>query len=292
MAEHLASWNDTPTTQAIVDFVESAASGVPLEERVATFDNDGTLWCEKPMPIQLDFTLRRLAAMAEEDESLRGEQPWKAAYEKDLKWLGAAVAKHYQGDDSDVKKLLVAVPQAFAGLTVEEYDARVTESFADARHPTLARTYDTCGYQPMVELLRYLEANGFTCYIASGGDRDFMRPIAGHLYGIPRERVIGSSFSLEYQETRTAPPSSTSPRWSSSTTGRRSRCGSGAGSDAGRSSPAATRTATSRCCASRGLPSARRSDYSSSTTTPSASSPTRPAPSRLSSGRASGTGPS
>ena len=200
MAEHLASWNDTPTTQAIVDFVESAASGVPPEERVATFDNDGTLWCEKPMPIQLDFTLRRLAAMAEEDESLRGEQPWKAAYEKDLKWLGAAVEKHYQGDDSDVKKLLVAVPQAFAGLTVEEYDARVTEFFADARHPTLARTYDTCGFQPMVELLRYLEANGFTCYIASGGDRDFMRPIAGHLYGIPPERVIGSSFSLEYQE--------------------------------------------------------------------------------------------
>ncbi|MGH3044129.1 MAG: HAD family hydrolase [Gaiellaceae bacterium] len=200
MPQSLASWNDTQTTQAIVDFVEAAARDVAPEERVATFDNDGTLWCEKPMPIQLDFTLGRLAEMAAADPKLQGEQPWKAAYEKDFQWLGTAMVKHYQGDDGDLNKLMVAVPQAFAGMTVEDYDAAVANFFADARHPTLGRRYDACGYQPMIELLGYLEANGFTCYIASGGDRDFMRPIAGRLYGVPPERVIGSSLSLEYQE--------------------------------------------------------------------------------------------
>jgi FMN phosphatase YigB (HAD superfamily) len=196
----LASWNDTTTRTAIEEFVEAAARDLPPEERVAVFDNDGTLWCEKPMPIQLDFTLRRLAAMAESDEKLREEQPWKAAYEQDVKWLGAAVEKHYHGDDSDVRKLLVAIPQAFAGLTVEEYDEQVAAFFAEARHPTLDRPYEACGYRPMIELLRYLEAHGFATYIASGGDRDFMRPVAGRIYGIPPERVIGSSFSLEYRE--------------------------------------------------------------------------------------------
>lgn len=200
MAQPLASWNDTATRQAIADFVEAAVRDVPPEERVAVFDNDGTLWCEKPLPIQLDFTLRRLAEMAEEDEKLRHEQPWKAAYEKDLQWLGAAMVKHYHGDDGDLKRLMVAVPQAFGGVTVEEYDAKVAEFFAAAVHPTLGRAYDACAYEPMVELLRYLEANGFVTYIASGGDRDFMRPIAGRLYGVPPERVIGSSFTLEYRE--------------------------------------------------------------------------------------------
>ncbi len=152
------------------------------------------------MPIQLDFTLRRLAGMAEQDPKLRAEQPWKAAYEKDFEWLGNAMVKHYHGDDGDMRKLMAAVPKSFAGLTVEEYDAKVGEFFETARHPTLDRPYLACGYAPMVELLRYLEANGFTTYIASGGDRDFMRPIAGRLYGVQPERVIGSSLSLTYQE--------------------------------------------------------------------------------------------
>ena len=99
----LRSWNDTGTTQAIVEFVETAARELPREERVAVFDNDGTLWSEKPMPIELGFILQRLAAMAEEDASLREKQPWKAAYEKDYAWLGGVIEKHYAGDDSDVK---------------------------------------------------------------------------------------------------------------------------------------------------------------------------------------------
>jgi phosphoserine phosphatase len=173
------------------EYVEPAA-------RVAVYDNDGTLWCEKPMPIQLDFTVRRLVEMARDDESLHNQQPYQAAYQNDLKWMGTAMIKHYRGDDSDLKLLMGAVTAAFDTMSVEAYDKLVLSFFGEADHPTLERPYRTCGYAPMVELLRYLEANGFTNYIASGGDRDFMRPIAGHLYGIPPERVIGSALGLTY----------------------------------------------------------------------------------------------
>lgn len=110
------------------------------------------------------------------------------------------MVKHYQGDDGDLKLLMGAVTEAFDSITVENYDARVRAFFDDADHPTLGRPYADCGYAPMVELLRYLEANGFTVYIASGGDRDFMRPVAEGLYGIPPERVIGSALGLSYRE--------------------------------------------------------------------------------------------
>jgi phosphoserine phosphatase len=174
------------------EYVEPAA-------RVAVYDNDGTLWCEKPMPIQLDFTVRRLAEMVRDDESLQNQQPYQAAYQNDLKWMGTAMVKHYRGDDSDLKLLMGAVTAAFDTMSVEAYDQLVLSFFEEADHPTLERPYRTCGYAPMVELLRYLEANGFTNYIASGGDRDFMRPVAGDLYGIPPERVIGSALGLTYQ---------------------------------------------------------------------------------------------
>jgi phosphoglycolate phosphatase-like HAD superfamily hydrolase len=200
----LDSWNDTPTRAAIEDYVRTVTDGpgfVPEVERIATFDNDGTLWSEKPIPIQLDFTLHRMAAMAKSDPSLRDQQPWKAAYENDMKWLGDAMVKHYHGDDGDARLLLGAVPKTIADLSVEEYHQEVTDFFETAEHPTLKRPYRACGFKPMVELLRYLEGNGFTTYIASGGDRDFMRPIAGHIYGIPPERIIGSSQAIEYRET-------------------------------------------------------------------------------------------
>jgi hypothetical protein len=201
----LPSWRDTATRQAIADFVESVTkeggpSYVPPEERVAVFDNDGTLWAEKPMPIQLDFTLRRLAEMAAQDPALREQQPWKASYEQDLHWLGAAMVKHYHGDDGDLRLLMGAIPRAFEAMSVDAYQASVTAFFDNANHPTLGRPYRACGYRPMVELLRYLEGNGFTPYIASGGDRDFMRTIAWALYGIPPERVIGSTQAIEYRE--------------------------------------------------------------------------------------------
>lgn len=195
----LESWSDGPTKSAIVDFVERTVTDIPPEERVAVFDNDGTLWCEKPMYVQLDFLLRRFKEQAAADASLRDKQPYRAAYTGDLSWLGDAVTKHYQGDDADFKLLLAAVLSAHHAITVDEHASRVDAFFAEARHPTLGRPYTSCGYTPMVELLRYLEANGFTNYIVSGGGRDFMRPVTWQMYGIPRERVVGSSVGLMYK---------------------------------------------------------------------------------------------
>jgi phosphoserine phosphatase len=197
----LASWNDGAAKAAIVGFVgrvtdEGGADYVVPAERIAVFDNDGTLWCEKPMPVELGFVLARLAEMAEADESLRDKQPWRAAHERDYGWLGEAVEKHYAGDDSDVKVLFGGIVRAFAGKSVEEYATAADAFLRGGRHPTLDRSFHECGYVPMIELLRYLEANGFTNYIASGGDRDFMRPVTHEMYGIPGDRVIGSSTAL------------------------------------------------------------------------------------------------
>ena len=199
----LASWRDTSTTRAIVDFVdrvtrEGSAGFVEPADRVAVFDNDGTLWSEKPIPIQLDFTLYRLAELAKSDKSLQAGQPYKAAVERDYRWLGEAMVKHYHGDDADVGLLMAAVGSAFEGMTVEAFGEDVTTWLRTAAHPVLRRPYLSCAFVPMVDLLRYLEANGFTTYIASGGDRDFMRPFAEQLYGIPPERVIGSALGLDF----------------------------------------------------------------------------------------------
>jgi phosphoserine phosphatase len=199
----LSSWREGPAKHALVEFVrktcgESGAEAVPVEERVAVFDNDGTLWCEKPMPIQLDFILRRLVEMATAEPALRGRQPWKAAYERDYAWLGSLLAQHYAGDDRNVKVLAAGVLAAYDGTTVEDFEARSHAFLRDVPHPTLGRGYLDCAYAPMVELLDYLAANGFSNYIASGGGRDFMRPISREVYGIPRERVIGSSAALAY----------------------------------------------------------------------------------------------
>jgi phosphoserine phosphatase len=183
----------------VVEFVERTVSdGVPVEERVAVFDNDGTLWCEKPTPIQADFILRRLFEMAEADPALRDRQPWKAAYERDYGWLGQVVAEHYAGDDTNVRTLLGGVLAAYAGISVEDFEAKADAFLRTTQHPILGRGYLECAYAPMVELLGYLESNGCSNYIASGGGRDFMRPISREVYGVPRERVIGSASALKY----------------------------------------------------------------------------------------------
>src|ERR1700731_2443161 len=174
----LDTWNDGETKSAIVDFVrrvttEGGPDYVEPSLRGAVFDNDGTLWCEK--------------------------QPYKAA-DGDLKWFGEAATKHYEGDDSDIKVLGVAVLSANVAISTEEHAARVDAFFAGATDPTRGRPYMAGGYVPMVELLRYLEANGFACYIVSGGGRDFMRPVTAPMYGIPPERVVGSSVGLIYQD--------------------------------------------------------------------------------------------
>ena len=197
MAELLPSWNDTATRAAIVSYVDSLAE-VPPEERVAVFDSDGTLWCEKPMQVEVGFILGRLAEMAAADESLRSVQPWQAAHEHDYGWLGEAITKHYHGDDNDMNVLMGGILKAFRGVSVEYYAAAADAYLQQAQHPTLQRPLRDCGYLPMVELLRYLEAHGFTNYIASGGDRDFMRCVTDAIYQIPAERVIGSSNALRY----------------------------------------------------------------------------------------------
>jgi phosphoglycolate phosphatase-like HAD superfamily hydrolase len=201
----LPSWKDTKTKQDILDFVaavtdESSSDYVPPAERIAAFDNDGTLWCEKPMYIQFDLLLRKLAGQAESDSSLRSQQPWKAAWEKDFDWLGGAITKHYQGDDSDSQVLLGGIVSLSADKAAERVEAEAKVFIENERHPTLGLTYRDCIYQPMLELLQYLEANGFINYIVSGGGRDFMRGFAHDLYGIPRERVIGSTVAYRFVE--------------------------------------------------------------------------------------------
>jgi phosphoserine phosphatase len=203
VAGGLTTWRDGPAKQAIVQFVARVCGAdgsepVPVEERVAVFDNDGTLWCEKPMPIQLDFILRRLVEMAEADPALRDRQPWKAAHERDYGWLSRLMAEHYAGDDSNVMILAAGILAAYDGISVEDFESQAADFLHSARHPTLGRGYLETAYRPMVELLDHLTANGFTNYIVSGGGRDFMRPISQEVYGIPRQRVIGSSVALAY----------------------------------------------------------------------------------------------
>src|SRR3954449_2067127 len=202
-SEALSTWRDGTTKQAILEFVaatrgEDGSDPVPVEERVAVFDNDGTLWCEKPVPIQLDFILRRFVEMTEADPALRERQPFKAAVERDHAWFDTLMTEHYTGDDRNVKTLAGGVLAAYAGVSVEDFERRADAFLHGTQHPTLGRGYLDCAYAPMVELLALPAEKGFASYIVSGGGRDFMRPISEEVYGIPRERVIGSATALAY----------------------------------------------------------------------------------------------
>ena len=204
MSAQLDSWNDGAAKRAVVDFVARVTTPntpafVPPADRIAVFDNDGTLWCEQPV-IQLAHVLQRWEEMATQNPALREQQPWKAAVDKDMTWFRTAITKHYGGDESDMPALAKGVLSAFAGLTTDEFAKSVAAFFKTAAHPKLKRLFRDCGYAPMVELLRFLEAHGFTNYIVSGGGRDFIRQIAGEIYGIPQERVIGSSTSITFRE--------------------------------------------------------------------------------------------
>ncbi len=170
----LPSWNEGTTKRSILHFVEAVTSTdnpqfVPPSDRIAVFDNDGTLWCEKPMYIQLDYILRKMAERAEEDRGLRSIHPWKAAWERDFEWFGRAVTKHYQGDESQIQVLIKGLLSLAEGTKVEAVEAAAMEFVRSVRHPTLDLVYSDCIYLPMLELLQYLEANGFINYIVSGG---------------------------------------------------------------------------------------------------------------------------
>ena len=198
MTDPLSTWNEGPVKAAVLAFVERAATELPVEDRVAVFDNDGTLWCEKPMPIQLDFILRRLVEMAEDDPALQERQPWKAAYERDYALVGPGPGGPLRRRRHEPPVVAAGLLAAFSDITVDAFEDGGGRLPAQRPHPTLGRGYLECAYAPMVELLSYLRANGFANYIASGGGRDFMRPISDELYGIPRERVIGSAVALTY----------------------------------------------------------------------------------------------
>jgi phosphoserine phosphatase len=197
VADQLESWKDTPTRAAIVDFVdrvttEGGSDFVPPSERIATFDNDGTLWCEKPLYAQADFVLRKWRAMAAADPSLAERQPYKAVVEGDRAWLDALT--------DHVPDLVRGVGEAFGGLTTDEFEAEAMEFFESVRHPTLGVAYTEAVYKPMRELLAFLESRDFRVFICSAGGRDFVRPVSERIYGIPRERVIGTSAPLELRD--------------------------------------------------------------------------------------------
>jgi phosphoglycolate phosphatase-like HAD superfamily hydrolase len=194
--EVLPSWNDGPAKAAILDFVRSVTMPgdgfVPPPDRIVTFDNDGTLWCEKPLYAQADFVFRRFREMVREDPRRAEEQPYKAVVEDDREWL-MDVYGH-------VPELIKGVTEAFGGLTTEAFDAAAREFFASASHPTLGRPYTEVAYRPMLELIDLLRTSGFEVYICSGGGRDFVRAVCEQVYGLSRDRVIGSATALEYRD--------------------------------------------------------------------------------------------
>ncbi len=193
-SDPLPSWNDGATKQAIVAFVRATSaqgttSFVPPAERIAVFDNDGTLWAEQPMYFQLAFAFERVKALAPQHPEWKTKQPFKAVLEGDLK---TALA----GGEHAIIELVMAT---HVGNTTEEFARIVTEWIASAKHPTTKRRYTEMVYQPMLELLAYLRANGFKTYIVSGGGIEFMRPWTETVYGVPPEQVIGSSIKTKYE---------------------------------------------------------------------------------------------
>jgi phosphoserine phosphatase len=193
-ADPLPSWNDGPAKQAIVGFVskvitESSPDFVPVPERIATFDNDGTLWSEQPMYFQFFFAIDRVKALAPKHPEWKTTEPFKSVLAGDMK---SALA-------SGEKGVLAIIAATHTGMTSEEFNAIVKQWAETARHPKTRRLFTEMVYQPMLELLAYLRANGFKTFIVSGGGIDFMRPWTERVYGIPPEQVVGSQGELRFE---------------------------------------------------------------------------------------------
>ena len=190
----LPSWNDTAPKKAIVAFVERVTKEgspdfVPVAERIATFDNDGTLWAEQPMYFQLLFALDRVKAMAPQHPEWKTKEPFASLLKGDVK---SALA----GGEKSIAEIVMTT---HAGMTNDEFAQIVKDWIATAKHPKTGRRYNEMIYQPMVELLSYLRANGFKTFIVSGGGIEFMRPWVEQAYGIPPEQVIGSSIKTKFK---------------------------------------------------------------------------------------------
>ena len=195
-ADPLPSWNSGPTKTAILQFVADVTDTqspayVPPADRIAVFDNDGTLWTEKPFPAQAAFAFARVAQMAPDHPEWQTTQPYQAILQQDA----AALANL---TPAEVEQLIFTT---HAGMTAEEFEAAVQEFLAAARHGRFDRPYTATVYQPMLELLAFLQANGFQTFIVSGGGVEFMRAFSEEVYGIARQNVVGSSLQYEFQQT-------------------------------------------------------------------------------------------
>lgn len=193
-ADPLPSWNEGPARQSIIAFVEKVTKPgspdfVPVPERIATFDNDGTLWCEQPVPVQLYFVLDRIKALAPQHPEWNTREPFASLLKGDLQ---GALA----GGDRGLVEIIMA---AHAGNTVAEFEQIVKDWIATAKHPKTGQLFTDMVYQPMLEVLSYLRANGFKTFIVSGGGIEFMRPWAERIYGIPPEQVVGSSIKTKFE---------------------------------------------------------------------------------------------
>ncbi len=193
-ADPLPTWNDGPAKQSILDFVarvttDGSPDFVPVAERIAVYDNDGTLWCEKPLPVQLFFALDRVKALAPQHPEWKDKEPFASVLKGDLKTAAA-------GGERAIVELMMAT---HTGMTTVEFENIVKDWIATAKHPTTGKRFLDMTYQPMLEVLAYLRANGFKNFIVSGGGIEFMRPWAEAAYGIPPEQVIGSSVKTKFE---------------------------------------------------------------------------------------------
>jgi phosphoserine phosphatase len=191
--EPLPSWNDTPAKARIMDFVKATVTEggngyVAPSDRIAVFDNDGTLWSEQPYYTQLGFVLDRVKALAPRHPEWKTKEPFKSVLAGDMKGIA-------RGGEKGIVDLVMAT---HAGMTTEEFSKTVSDWFATAKHPRTGKPYTEMTYVPMRELLDYLRANGFSTYIVSGGGVEFMRPVTERIYGIPPEQVVGSTIATQY----------------------------------------------------------------------------------------------
>ena len=196
----LASWNDGKAKKAILDFLKRATTDgpdfVPPADRIATFDNDGTLWVEKPLPPQFDFVFGKWAEEVKADPSLAAQQPYKAIIEKDPAFFVGLASQ----DPEVVGTLLKAFARSWAGTTPEEFDAQVRVRLDTVRQPKLGKLYVDLVYKPMLELFGLLKAHDFRIFVVSGGGRDFMRVFAEDAFGIYKENVIGTAAEYSYAD--------------------------------------------------------------------------------------------
>ncbi len=240
----LPSWNDGPTKASITDFVARVTSGpdfVPEDQRIATFDNDGTLWVEQPMYVQLAFILDRVKALAPQNPSWKTKQPFKAVLDGDMRALAA----------SGEKGLVEIMAATHAGMTTAEFEKIVSEWLATARDHRFKRPYTELVYQPMLELLAYLRANGFKTFIVSGGGIEFMRPWTEKVYGVRPSRWSAPRSRHGSRCVTASRCCSGCRRSTSSTTRPANRSASTSTSVGARSRRSAIRTATWKCCNGR-----------------------------------------